>query len=86
MSDANRFTATTAFSPKCRTIPMWRARLAAPASISAVPPSTSPPWCLSARTVATSTTALGRRPPIRHVMSKNFSMPMSEAKPDSVTR
>ena len=36
---------------------------------------------LSARTVATSTTALGRRSPMRQVMSKNFSMPMSEAKP-----
>ena len=65
-------------------MPMWRARLAAPASISASPPSMSPPWCLSAFTVATRTTALGRSPPARQVMSKNFSMPMSEAKPLSV--
>ena len=47
--------------------------------------SSRPPWCLSARTVATSTTALGRMPPLRQTMSKNFSMPMSEPKPDSVT-
>ena len=46
----------------------------------------SPPWCLSARTVATSTTTLGRRSPTRQVMSKNFSIPRSEAKPDSVIR
>ena len=34
--------------------------------------------------MATSTTALGRSSPMRQVMSKNFSIPMSEAKPDSV--
>ena len=43
-----------------------------------------PPWCLSARTVATSTTALGRMPPPRQTMLKSFSIPMSEPKPDSV--
>ena len=64
---------------------MCLARLAAPASISAAPPSRLPPWCFSALTVATSTTALGRSSPMRHVMSKNFSIPMSDAKPDSVT-
>ena len=46
--------------------------------------SSSPPWCFSARTVATSTTADGAIPPLRHTMSKNFSIPMSEPKPDSV--
>ena len=35
---------------------------AAPRSIASAPPSGSPPWCFSALTVATSTTALGRRP------------------------
>ena len=47
--------------------------------------SSTPPWCLIARTVVTSTTALGVSSPKRHTMSKNFSMPMSEPKPDSVT-
>ena len=56
-----------------------------PASIASMPPSGWPPWCLSAFTVATSTDALGVRPPARQTMSKNFSMPMSEPKPLSVT-
>jgi hypothetical protein len=43
------------------------------------------PWCLIARTVVTRTAALGTRPPKRQTMSKNFSMPMSDPKPDSVT-
>ena len=43
------------------------------------------PWCLIARTVVTSTTALGVSSPKRQTMSKNFSIPMSEPKPDSVT-
>ena len=47
--------------------------------------SSIPPWCLIARTVVTSTAALGDRPPKRQTMSKNFSAPMSEPKPDSVT-
>jgi len=34
--------------------------------------------------VATSTTASGTKPETRHLMSKNFSMPMSAPKPDSV--
>ena len=37
--------------------------LAAPASIASMPPSGSPAWCLSALTVATSTTASGLRLP-----------------------
>ena len=40
---------------------------------------------LERRAVATSTTALGLSPPARQTMSKNFSIPMSEPKPDSVT-
>ena len=55
--------------------------MAAPVSIAARPRARStrgsssiPPWCLSARTVATSTTALGRSPPTRQTMSKNFSI------------
>ena len=47
--------------------------------------SATPPWCLIARTVVTSTTALGCSLPKRQTMSKNFSIPMSEPKPDSVT-
>jgi hypothetical protein len=44
-----------------------------------------PPWCLRARAVATMTIALGLIPPARQTMSMNFSIPMSEPKPDSVT-
>ena len=55
--------------------------LAEPAAIASAPPSGSPPWCLSAFTVATSTTALGVSPPTRQTMSKNFSIPMSAPKP-----
>ena len=72
-------------------MPRWRRRLAAPFSTAAMASAAStrgsssmPPWCLSARTVATSTTALGAIPPLRQTMSKNFSIPMSEPKPDSV--
>ena len=64
---------------------MWRARFAAPRSIASTPPSGSPPWCFSAFTVATRTIALGAMPPTGQTMSRNFSMPMSEPKPDSVT-
>ena len=53
--------------------------MAEPAAIASAPPSGSPPWCLSAFTVATSTTALGVSPPTRQTMSKNFSIPMSAA-------
>ena len=60
-------------------------RFADPAAIASAPPSGSPPWCLSAFTVATRTTALGVRLPTRQTMSMNFSMPMSAPNPDSVT-
>ena len=65
--------------PSRRTIPMCargsrRRRRASPS-----------PWCRSAFTVATSTTAAGSRPPIRQTMSTNFSKPMSAPKPLSVT-
>ena len=44
------------------------------------------PLCiLSARTVATMRAASGSRPEARHLMSKNFSAPMSAPKPASVT-
>ena len=79
----------------CRTramIPRWRRTFAIPTSIarsacerSTRGSSSTPPWCLIARTVVTSTTALGVSPPKRQTMSKNFSIPMSEPKPDSVT-
>ena len=79
VSSGKRLTATTAWSPNSRTIPRWRARFAPPSSRS------PPPWCLSAFAVATSTTAFGRSPPARQTMLKNFSIPMSEPKPLSVT-
>lgn len=44
-----------------------------------------PPCIFRARTVATSTTTLGRKPDARHLMLKNFSIPMSAPKPASVT-
>ena len=44
-----------------------------------------PPCILSARTVATTTTASGFKPAMRHLMSRNFSAPRSAPKPASVT-
>ena len=44
-----------------------------------------PPCILRALIVATRTTALGTRPEFRHLMLKNFSMPMSAPNPASVT-
>ena len=45
----------------------------------------TPPWYFKALTVATSTTALGFKPALTHLMSKNFSAPKSNPKPASVT-
>lgn len=45
-----------------------------------------PPCIFNARTVVTRTTASGVFCAARHLMSKNFSMPMSEPKPASVTQ
>lgn len=44
-----------------------------------------PPCIFRARTVATRTTTLGTRPEARHLMLKNFSIPISAPKPASVT-
>ena len=44
----------------------------------------TPPLYLSALTVATSTTASGTIPALRHFMSRNFSAPKSAPKPASV--
>ena len=44
----------------------------------------TPPLYFSARAVATTTTALGRTPVMRHLMSRNFSAPRSAPKPASV--
>ncbi|CAN3988982.1 hypothetical protein OHPBIL_OHPBIL_15270, partial [Dysosmobacter welbionis] len=44
----------------------------------------APPWCFNARTVATTTTASGFSPAMRHLMSRNFSAPRSAPKPASV--
>mmetsp|Transcript_23609 Transcript_23609/g.50528 ORF Transcript_23609/g.50528 Transcript_23609/m.50528 type:complete len:304 (-) Transcript_23609:562-1473(-) len=44
-----------------------------------------PPCILRARTVATMTAHLGLRPDSRHLMLKNFSIPISAPKPASVT-
>ena len=45
-----------------------------------------PECAFSARTVATTTAASGRRPEARHLMLKNRSAPMSAPKPASVMR
>jgi MFS family permease len=45
----------------------------------------APPWYFSARIVVTTTAALGHRPVLRHLMSRNFSAPRSAPKPASVT-
>ena len=68
----------------------WAARLSSPRSTatgSAVlrPSSGVPPCILRARIVATRTIAAGFRPAERHLRSKNFSPPRSNAKPASVT-
>ena len=44
-----------------------------------------PPCDFVARTVVTSTPALGANPPTRHTMSQNFWKPRSLANPASVT-
>ena len=44
-----------------------------------------PPWDFVARTVVTSTAALGANPPARQTMSQNFWNPRSLANPASVT-
>ena len=44
-----------------------------------------PPWDFVARTVVTSTAALGVNPPCRQTMSQNFWKPRSLANPPSVT-
>ena len=92
VSPGRRLTATTAGIPNSRMIPRWRRTFAMPVSSARIAwarptrgSSSTPPWCLIARTVVTSTTALGLSPPNRQTMSKNFSIPMSDPKPDSVT-
>ena len=92
VSPGRRLTATTAGSAERRGSSSdgggrSRSRSRSPAAPPSVGrgSSSSPPWCLIARTVATSTTADGVSLPTRQTMSKNFSMPMSAPKPDSVT-
>ena len=77
-------------TPKPWMFSIWRLRLAQPSRTAArfSAPSASratPPCILSARTVATSTTASGSNPALRHLMSMNFSPPRSEPNPASVT-
>mmetsp|Transcript_13111 Transcript_13111/g.52286 ORF Transcript_13111/g.52286 Transcript_13111/m.52286 type:complete len:272 (+) Transcript_13111:631-1446(+) len=84
--------------PNLRRFAMCRARLQQPAFSSSRFSSTysfgsgapavtgGPPPCIfSARTVATRTATLGWRPEARHLMSTNFSAPMSAPNPASVT-
>ena len=92
VSSGRRLTATTAGQPELAHDPEVAVEVRDPgldrrqsvASLLAPGLSSSPPWCFSARTVATRTIALGTMPPARQTMSMNFSIPMSEPKPDSV--
>ena len=90
--------ATTAGTPNSPTFSICAARFAPPrrtasglssssAGSSGLPATIrpTPPCILRARTVATITAASGVRPEARHLMSKNFSAPMSAPKPASVT-
>uniref|UniRef100_A0A6B0VAI7 Uncharacterized protein n=1 Tax=Ixodes ricinus TaxID=34613 RepID=A0A6B0VAI7_IXORI len=98
LSDEKPLMATTAGRPSFPQFSMWRARLQKPwrsrgmfsqpySGGSGDPSETGgpPPWTLRARSVATITTALGESPDARHLMSTNFSMPLSAPKPPSVT-
>ena len=92
VSPGRRLTATTAGTPNVVIVFRWRRTLANPTSSacklwarSTRGSSAIPQWCLIARTVVTSTAADGVSFPNRQTMSKNFSIPMSEPKPDSVT-
>ena len=85
-----RLIATTAGTPELGDIVEMAAEIAKPRSTAATSSSPSalrsmPPCILSARTVATTTTASGSSPALRHLMSKNFSAPRSAPKPASVT-
>ena len=69
---------------------MWRARFAPPARTASTfgtwrLPLATPACIFNARTVHTSTTASGRRPVCRHLMSRNFCAPRSAPNPASVT-
>ena len=82
--------ATTHGKPYRRTIWMCAVRLSMPARTA---PRSSfartlngfPPWDFVARTVVTSTAALGAKLPVRQTMSQNFWNPRSLANPASVT-
>ena len=62
------------------TIPLFKASRFSSDSLSFA----TPPLYFNALTVATSTTASGLRPAMRHLISKNFSAPKSAPKPASV--
>ena len=92
-------TATTGLTPCARMLAICLRKFAAPwktssgfsfsiSSGSGLPATTLylPLCAFSARTVATTTAASGRRPEARHLMLKNRSAPMSAPKPASVIR
>mmetsp|Transcript_5874 Transcript_5874/g.18677 ORF Transcript_5874/g.18677 Transcript_5874/m.18677 type:complete len:407 (+) Transcript_5874:455-1675(+) len=99
VSAAKRFTATTQGTPKTpvtvrtcfctfATPALKRSRSSLVYAAASLAPGTTggpPPCIFSARTVATTTQQSGSRPLPRHLMSTNFSKPMSAPKPASVT-
>mmetsp|Transcript_35569 Transcript_35569/g.39648 ORF Transcript_35569/g.39648 Transcript_35569/m.39648 type:complete len:286 (-) Transcript_35569:734-1591(-) len=99
VSVLNLLTATTTFTPNFLAFSMCFCRLQHPFNTkstfssmysfwSGLPADTGgpPPCIFNARTVATMTAALGFKPLYRHLMLKNFSIPMSAPKPASVTQ
>mmetsp|Transcript_20905 Transcript_20905/g.45514 ORF Transcript_20905/g.45514 Transcript_20905/m.45514 type:complete len:278 (-) Transcript_20905:888-1721(-) len=99
VSVLNLFTATTTLTPNFLAFSMCFAKLAHPFSNNStfssvysfwrgLPADTGgpPPCIFRARIVATITAALGFNPLYRHLILKNFSIPMSAPKPASVTQ
>ena len=92
VSPGRRLTATTHGSPKVFTIPRWRTQVRRAPSRPRRAPRWSrragrPPARRGASARARSPRArrpTASSPPFRHTMSKNFSIPMSDPKPDSV--
>ena len=90
VSVTKSFRAITGSTPNLRAFSMCLPKFTTPslsASTFASPKSAlaTPPFILSARIVATKTIASGLKPPMRALISMNFSPPKSEPNPHSVT-
>ncbi len=90
VSVAKALSVTTTLSPKFCIFSICLSRLTIPALRASRFSSErfsflTPPLYFNALTVATITTASGRKPVLRHLISRNFSAPRSAPKPASVT-